>query len=457
VRRALVVLVIASACCCLPASAGTGPIDWGLQSEPVSWSADGGTLYFSSNRRAPGPILIDLYSVRRDRGGLRHFFPIGGDEAFFLSPNGRRTAVLRGNTLLIQDADGSRVVPIAHPTSPTWAPDSSKLAVTDCGGREGCVVNFVDAATGHVTGTTQQVVGQVVWSPNSRLLAFRGRELVGIYEPASDKLLSGVFRRDAGLPVWAPGSDQIAFKAEPQGGLYPRVHVLAVGSNVPGVLANTVNPVSWSPDGTRIAFDNGGIGRPYGLRWVAADGGDTHPLFPTHVSVALSPDWKWVAFSDWSYNGTDLFIQQLGHAARRVGPSQCLAIAGPCAQGSDRGELTKGPYTGTIFLAGGGDDVVYGRGGNDWIEGSLGRDRLFGGSANDVLWGGVGDDVVYGGEGDDTLRGGAGHDRVDGGPGNDEIFAVDHVRDVIRCGPGVDRVLADSFDVTAGCEHRRVR
>jgi hypothetical protein len=87
------------------------------------------------------------------------------------------------------------------------------------------------------------------------------------------------------------------------------------------------------------------------------------------------------------------------------------------------------------YLAGGGhDDVIIGRGGND------------------TILGGAGDDLLEGGAGNDVITGGAGADRIFGGPGSDTIYANDGEKDVIDCGPGNDRVVADSYDVVKNCE-----
>ena len=89
----------------------------------------------------------------------------------------------------------------------------------------------------------------------------------------------------------------------------------------------------------------------------------------------------------------------------------------------------------TEYLAGGGhDDTIFGLGGND------------------TLIGGAGDDTIYGGAGNDVITGGAGADKVYGGPGSDTILAADGERDTIDCGPGRDRVVADSFDKLVNCE-----
>lgn len=87
------------------------------------------------------------------------------------------------------------------------------------------------------------------------------------------------------------------------------------------------------------------------------------------------------------------------------------------------------------YLAGGGfDDTISGLGGNDTLPGGAGDDRIDGGAGNDVI------------------VGGSGFDRLFGGAGSDTIYAADGERDTVDCGPGSDRVVADSFDRVVGCE-----
>ena len=99
---------------------------------------------------------------------------------------------------------------------------------------------------------------------------------------------------------------------------------------------------------------------------------------------------------------------------------------------------------------------------------------VFGYGGDDGLRGGSLDDHIYGGAGDDRIDDGPdGHDVLYGGPGNDVLRSVDHEydrflpapgpvrrkRDLVRCGPGDDHVIADTADDVSGdCEHvRRVR
>jgi Ca2+-binding RTX toxin-like protein len=129
-----------------------------------------------------------------------------------------------------------------------------------------------------------------------------------------------------------------------------------------------------------------------------------------------------------------------------------------------------------------GNDNLLGRGGNDILFALNGRDNLVGGPGNDWvdthptgfrsgdknLAGGPGNDAVIGGRGADNVLGDAGNDLVADGPdrefatdklsaggGNDVVAVVNSpaFKDLITCGGGFDRVLADRKDVLADdCE-----
>jgi RTX calcium-binding nonapeptide repeat (4 copies) len=69
---------------------------------------------------------------------------------------------------------------------------------------------------------------------------------------------------------------------------------------------------------------------------------------------------------------------------------------------------------------------------------------IFGGPGADRITGGPANDAITGDEGADTVRAGA---------GDDEVRLRDGIADLVRCGPGNDRVLADTFDdVGEDCE-----
>jgi Ca2+-binding RTX toxin-like protein len=109
------------------------------------------------------------------------------------------------------------------------------------------------------------------------------------------------------------------------------------------------------------------------------------------------------------------------------------------------------------LVGGPGKDVVFG--GNQRFEISGGDKNLSGGPGNDFVNGGKGSDNVVGGEGNDLLGDGtlreSSEDDLSGGDGNDVILADNKPasKDLIVCGRGFDRVLADRADVIApDCE-----
>jgi Ca2+-binding RTX toxin-like protein len=147
--------------------------------------------------------------------------------------------------------------------------------------------------------------------------------------------------------------------------------------------------------------------------------------------------------------------------------------------GSARNDLLSGTSFGDLIHGGLGNDVISGFSGLDCLHGDAGNDRLFGGNdvdrlfggvgadfldgaagndflsggtGNDRISGGAGNDQLYGGVGNDNLTGGVGVDRLDGNAGNDVINAYDRRREIVNCGTGVDRVVADRLDVLRQCE-----
>jgi Ca2+-binding RTX toxin-like protein len=127
----------------------------------------------------------------------------------------------------------------------------------------------------------------------------------------------------------------------------------------------------------------------------------------------------------------------------------------------------------------GGNKVSAGGPGNDGVTGGLGTDTVLGGSGNDFVFGDKGSDrAVAGGEGRDLIDPFIGSDRmlgqgggdwifdgpideaskndvISGGEGDDILFGdhVPAVKDIVSCGGGFDRAVADTKDVVSDdCE-----
>jgi RTX calcium-binding nonapeptide repeat (4 copies) len=88
-----------------------------------------------------------------------------------------------------------------------------------------------------------------------------------------------------------------------------------------------------------------------------------------------------------------------------------------------------------LLIGGPGSDVLRTGAPADQVRGDDGNDDIATGGGADVVDGGLGFDVLSGGDGDDLLR------------------DADGLPDRIECGPGADRVEADTADVVASdCE-----
>lgn len=119
--------------------------------------------------------------------------------------------------------------------------------------------------------------------------------------------------------------------------------------------------------------------------------------------------------------------------------------------GRDRLVLAQDDKSQTIRLNPGAISDAYGLIGNisiaegtiieEFVAGS-GDDRIFGNAADNAIWGSAGDDTIDGGLGNDRLIGGAGRDRLAGGQGND-TYVVDAEDTIIEtANSGTDTVIS---------------
>ncbi len=130
-----------------------------------------------------------------------------------------------------------------------------------------------------------------------------------------------------------------------------------------------------------------------------------------------------------------------------------IPLTGQKVDGTQAGERLKGtPQTDRIRGLD-GKDRLNGKGDRDCLAGHGGGDTIIGEDGNDIIRADGGNDLVRGGKGKDDIRLQGGSDRGRGGPGNDRIKAQGRGVDNIRCGPGIDRVIADPQDeIHRNCE-----
>jgi Ca2+-binding RTX toxin-like protein len=162
-----------------------------------------------------------------------------------------------------------------------------------------------------------------------------------------------------------------------------------------------------------------------------------------------------------------------------------IGINGPdTLKGTDGADNLLGRGGNDVLFGFGGRDNLLGEDGKDWVLGGnerrpLGGDKnLVGGSGNDAVLGGRGPDKQFGGSGNDIVNGDSGSDKISGeggtdylldgeiqggatdtvigGEGNDVLDIINRPakKDIVACGSGFDRVLADTEDLVApDCEN----
>jgi len=147
--------------------------------------------------------------------------------------------------------------------------------------------------------------------------------------------------------------------------------------------------------------------------------------------------------------------------------------------GTNSPETLRGTNKADNLVGRGGNDILYGLRGRDNLVGGEGKDWVVGGSPQDQsaegdknLVGGSGNDALLAGQGSDHVLAGGGndeiidgdfrefsHDDISGGPGKDAFFVWHKpaFKDIVVCGDGFDRVLADPKDVVApDCERVQI-
>jgi Tol biopolymer transport system component len=247
----------------------------------------------------------------------------GGLIAFTSGPEtGPETFVMR--------PDGSGVRQITHnppygSASGEFSPDGRRLTV-----------NGVVSGVANTDGSGQPVrigeADEVRWAPGGRRIAYKrygvDARATTVFVANADgsgarSVTPGVQRR-FGLS-WSPDGSRIAFAGGPTGSELPHDNNVFVanadGSGVtqlthvperPGVpWPQGARDPAWSPDGRRIAYSTDEVA--FGALRLAvmnADGSDQRTLsnVVTAASPAWSPDGRQIAYSDWADSSEEAFV-----------------------------------------------------------------------------------------------------------------------------------------------------
>ena len=233
-----------------------------------SWSPNGRRLAYVGIARAGATVQHDIYTVSFMGGGARRLTRTP-DEDFApqWSPDGRRIAFWSesGITRVVR-ADGSAPARrVTRGTSPSWSPDSSKLAVV-----RGYSMWVVRAdgrqprRVGRGTASASIVDARAVWTPDARRIFF-SRQVIVPDELTIVSANGGPRRRlthnriSELEPAWSPNGRMLAFTGvlDEEGAYEQEIYVVRADGRGMRRLTRrrgSDSEPTWSRDGKRIAF-----------------------------------------------------------------------------------------------------------------------------------------------------------------------------------------------------------
>ena len=425
--RALAVLSLLLVCGTAGAATVRPTLDPGWSDAPVQWSSDGSRILYAAVWDAPKSIDYGVALVGRDGSPDPRLSPPRSiDETYEsgaqLSPDGRQLLVRRqpdalntGDVVVVVRtlATGSDTAVTStdqvDKSGEGWSPDGSRvLVIVD----KTLLSERPDGTDEHRVTPEEVVAARYLRDGSIVVERSTAREYwIGVVPAAGGAVRRLTPNGDWALGAPSPDGKRVLVVRGAVNSNSPKLVVLDIASGREQQIAGSAYG-TWSPDGRRVAY-----ARADGIHVVGADGSADRRIRATGEAPVWSPRSDLMVFADdGECNENGIFTMRPdGSGVRRL--TQVCRLVG-----------TSGPDT----IAGTNSrDVIRGLGGNDRIDANPGN-RI----------------KPYYGIPD--------ADDVEGGPGDDTIDVRDGwvSRDHVRCGSGVDRVVADRVDVVArDCEH----
>ena len=271
-----------------------------------------------------------------------------------ISPDGSKVAYVRRtmdimtdrarDNIWIVDADGGNHRPIVSGadsySSPRWSPSGDRIAyVTSAEGRGAEIhVRWMDSGQSAMLTNVTESPSSITWSPDGKQIAFT------MFVPADGPSLATPPKKPEGAEWADPVKviDRLYYRADGRGYLEignTHIFVIPADGGTPRQLTsgdyNHTGPLSWSPDGERIAFSANRV-EDYDRQptrseiWTVAvadgaltqltdrDGPDTAPTY--------SPDGRSIAYLGYDdrkmgYHNTHVYVMDAdGSNARNITP-----------------------------------------------------------------------------------------------------------------------------------------